>query len=307
MEHITVGKKFNAGRAVPVEVVENGALGHIQIKNRCFLLIILTEGRLNFRYKSTEIHAVAPAFICFDETEEPLLLSKRAARYICIYFHPTFLNVNMQFEMLRSKKYSELAQVHDMFLLRPFLEGPHCLPIVAFQLEKICHAASAMAEELTAQRDWYWSCRGRSYFMEIMIALERTADLFAKAAAIPYKKTTHTVKNKKLRDALLFIEGHYAEKLNLSAISKKIGLNHTTLTALCKAELGCTLTVYLTHYRIANAQKKLAFTDVPIKDIAGLTGFKTVQHFARIFKNVTGETPAEFRKDSVQKRKRDFL
>lgn len=30
-----------------------------------------------------------------------------------------------------------------------------------------------MRRELTEQRDWYRSCRGRSYFMEIIIALER--------------------------------------------------------------------------------------------------------------------------------------
>ena len=56
-------------------------------------------------------------------------------------------------------------------------------------------------------------------------------------------------------------------------------------------------------YRITIAKKQLAFTDVPIKDIASMVGFKTVQHFNRIFKEITGTPPAEFRKTSVQKRK----
>ena len=37
-----------------------------------------------------------------------------------------------------------------------------------------------------------------------------------------------------------------------------------------------------------------------------MTGFKTVQHFSRVFKAQTGTTPAEFRKNAVQKRKDDF-
>ena len=70
-----------------------------------------------------------------------------------------------------------------------------------------------------------------------------------------------------------------------------------------KAELGITAIEYLMQYRITIAKKHLAFTDVPIKDIANMVGFKTVQHFNRIFKEITGTTPAEFRKSSVQKRK----
>ena len=33
-----------------------------------------------------------------------------------------------------------------------------------------------------------------------------------------------------------------------------------------------------------------------------MVGFKTVQYFNRIFKEITGATPAEFRKSAVHKR-----
>lgn len=82
---------------------------------------------------------------------------------------------------------------------------------------------------------------------------------------------------------------------------------HTpTLTALMKEELGCTAIEYLMKYRITVAEKQLEFTSVPIKDIANMLGFKTVQHFSRVFKAQTGTTPAEFRKSAMQKRKDDF-
>ena len=63
---------------------------------------------------------------------------------------------------------------------------------------------------------------------------------------------------------------------------------------------------YLTKYRIIVAKKQLAFTQVPIKDIAFRTGFKTVQHFGRVFKERTAMTPAQFRDYSVQKRKKEI-
>ena len=160
-----------------------------------------------------------------------------------------------------------------------------------------------MMRELTEQRDWYWSCRGRSYFMEIIIALERMYGLIGYGLTHQKSDNTPIINNPKLRDAVLYIEGHYGENLTLSDISANAGINHTSLTALMKEELGCTAIEYLMKYRITIAKKQLSFTDVPIKDIANMVGFKTVQHFNRIFKEVAGTTPAEFRKSSVQKRK----
>ena len=45
------------------------------------------------------------------------------------------------------------------------------------------------------------------------------------------------------------------------------------------------------------------YRNMQAKDIANMVGFKTVQHFNRIFKEIAGTTPAEFRKSAVQKRK----
>ena len=163
-----------------------------------------------------------------------------------------------------------------------------------------------MLEELTEQRDWYWSCRGRSYFMEIIIALERMYGLIGYGLTHQKSDNAPIIKNPKLRDAVLYIESHYGDSINLSDISANVGINHTTLTALMKEELGCTAIEYLMQYRVTIAKKQLAFTDVPIKDISNMVGFKTVQHFNRIFKEHTGTTPAEFRKSTVKNRKDDL-
>jgi len=306
MRHITVGRKYNEGKVAKIECVRNDRLRNIHIKDKCFLLIILTAGKLEFKVENEQFCAVAPAFICFDETTDPVLISKRKAQYDCIYFHPEFLNVNMSFELLRKKEYVDIASTHDLFLLKPFTDKAYVIPIAEAQLEKITQAAEFMQEELQNQRDWYWSCRGRSYFMEIIIALERMYGLIGYGIKHQISDNAPIIKNAKLRDAVLYIEGHYGDNIILSDISANAGINHTTLTALMKEELGCTAIEYLMKYRITVAEKQLEFTSVPIKDIANMTGFKTVQHFSRVFKSHTGTTPAEFRKNTVQKRKDDF-
>jgi len=306
MQHITVGRKYNEGKVAKIECTQNDRLQNTHIKNNCFLLIILTAGKLEFKVENEQFCTAAPAFICFDETQNPVLISKRKAQYTCIYFHPEFLNVNMSFEMLRKKEYVDIASTHDLFLLKPFTNKAYVVPIAEAQLEKITQAARDMQEELKNQRDWYWSCRGRSYFMEIIIALERMYGLIGYGVTHQKSDNTPIVKNAKLRDAVLYIESRFDESITLPDIAKAAGMNHTTLTALMKEELGLTAIEYLMKYRITVAEKQLEFTSVPIKDIANMTGFKTVQHFSRVFKSQTGATPAEFRKSTVQKRKDDF-
>ena len=306
MQHITVGRKYNEGKVAKIECTQNDRLQNTHIKNNCFLLIILTAGKLEFKVENEQFCTAAPAFICFDETQNPVLISKRKAQYTCIYFHPEFLNVNMSFEMLRKKDYGDIASTHDLFLLKPFTDKAYIIPIAEAQLEKITQAAEFMQEELQNQRDWYWSCRGRSYFMEIIIALERMYGLIGYGVTHQKSDNTPIIKNAKLRDAVLYIESRFDESITLPDIAKAAGMNHTTLTALMKEELGLTAIEYLMKYRITVAKKQLEFTSVPIKDIANMTGFKTVQHFSRVFKSQTGATPAEFRKSAVQKRKDDL-
>ena len=306
MQHITVGRKYNEGKVAKIECVRNDRLQNTHIKNNCFLLIILTAGKLEFKVENEQFYAAAPAFICFDETADPVLISKQKARYTCIYFHPEFLNVNMSFEMLRKKDYGDIASTHDLFLLKPFTNKAYVVPIAEAQLEKITQAARDMQEELKNQRDWYWSCRGRSYFMEIIIALERMYGLIGYGVTHQKSDNTPIIKNAKLRDAVLYIESRFDESITQPDIAKAAGMNHTTLTALMKEELGLTAIEYLMKYRVTVAEKQLEFTSVPIKDIANMTGFKTVQHFSRVFKSHTGTTPAEFRKNAVQKRKEEI-
>ena len=54
-------------------------------------------------------------------------------------------------------------------------------------------------------------------------------------------------------------------------------------------------------YSITIAKKQL-----PIKDIANMVGFKTVQHFSRVFKENVNTTPASFRKETVERRKKEL-
>ncbi len=307
MEYFTVGQKFNAGKVAKIKCFENSNLENIDVKNNCFLLVILTSGKLEFSLSEKRITAMAPAFICFDEQENPKLLGKIKARYCAIYFHPEFLNVNMTFDFIRSKNYKDMALTHDMFMLKPFIDEFYTVPIIDTMIETIKRSAKMLLEELRQQSDWYWSCRSRSYFMEIIITLERMYECVDFGKKDAEKPKFGFLKSGKLRDAILFIEGHYMEDITLKDITTASGINHTTLTDLIKKETGMTPLKYLYFYRVQVAKKQLEFTDIPVKDVAFRTGFKRVSHFTRCFKEIIGTSPAEFRKLAVAKRRQEIF
>lgn len=300
----TVGREYNTGKIAQVECIANDTLSNLSIQGVCYLLLFISEGLATFHIGKKTISATAPCFVCFDESENPVLIKKRKLKCNSIYFHPQFLNINMTFSLIKSNFYGDIAHTHDMFLLKPFTDKVFAVPITEQYLDGLQNSFTEMKNELENQRDWYWSCRGRSYFMEIMIALERMYGLIGRGELLACDDYGGTIKNERIKKAVLFIESHYGSEITLMDIVKNTRVNHTSLTELFKEELNTTPIEYLWGFRIRVAKKHLAFTEVPLKDISIRCGFKTVQHFSRVFKEHTDNTPAKFRKNALEERKR---
>ena len=64
MEHITVGRKYNEGKVAFARCIKDDLLDNIDIKGKCFLLILLTKGKLEFKVGGDKITANSPSFLC---------------------------------------------------------------------------------------------------------------------------------------------------------------------------------------------------------------------------------------------------
>ena len=294
MKDMTLDKRTGAAR--PIKCVRNDTLSKIDIKNKGFLLVILTEGKAVFLSNGEEFSCEAPSFVCFDERDEPNLVSSCGMSNYTVRFHPTFLNVNMTFDRIRSDTYEKVAYEYDLFYCRPFLAHERNIPIPPIYIEKIISSCRDMKYELDTQRDSYWSCRGRSCFIEILVLLERSYSRILTASG----KNEYDTSVEIAREC---IESNYSKRITLADIISFSGSNKTTLSESFKKKYGMTVFEYLTSFRIEIAKKQIEFTNVPIKDIAYRCGFKNVQHFTRVFKRETGETPAAFRVRTLKRRK----
>ena len=300
----TFGRNYDIGKIAPIQCIKDDTLKDLEIKNVCFLLMIIYDGTAYFRVGDTSFEANGPCFVCFDETETPKLIRKRGLKCDSVYFNPTFLNINMTFSRIHNGDYEQLALVHDMFLLKPFTDKVgYVYPIFDENTNNLKRLFTLLNNALQEQKDWYWSCRSRSYFMEMMLLLERVYGLVEQNDSIGW---ANKISNPHLKKAVIYIENNYHDSLSLENIVISASLNHSTLTQLFKNELNMTPIEYLWHHRLVVSKKFLEFTNLPIKDIASRCGFKTVQHFSRKFEKIVGSTPSDFRTSAVADRKKTF-
>ena len=296
MNNVTIDKKNGIPR--PVRCVENDPLTDIDTKGKGFLLLILTGGDATFTSNGEEFTCCAPSFVCFDERDGAKLKSSVCMSNYLIRFHPTFLNVNMTFDRIRSDDYDRIAYEYDLFYCRPFLAHERNIPIPAAYLDRIIASCRDMIYELEAQRDSYWSCRGRSCFIEILVILERLCRMRVEDFS--------SISDSLAEAAKEFVEGNYSRSFDYTELTESVGCNKTTLNEAFKKKYGKTVFEYLTSYRIEIAKKQIEFTNMPIKDVAYRCGYKNVQHFTRVFKRETGETPAAFRVRTLKRRKAEL-
>ncbi len=298
----TVGREYNTEKIVAIQCIKNDTLKDIEIKNCCFLLLFIHEGTAYFQVGDISFEAIGPCLVCFGEREQPQLVRKHRLKCDAIYFHPQFLNVNMTFERIHSGDYEQIALCHDMFLLKPFTnEEKYVFPLFEEYADNMKRLFARLGNELQEQHDWYWSCRSRSFFLEIILMLERTYGMVGEDDSDTF---TNKTRNPDVKNVVIYIESHYYKNITLENITKAVAGNRVTLTRLFKSELGMTPIEYLWQYRIKVAKKCLAFTNLPIKAIAIDCGFRTVQHFSRKFEMCTNCTPTVYREQAVAERKK---
>ena len=95
------------------------------------------------------------------------------------------------------------------------------------------------------------------------------------------------------------LERRYMEPLTIPQIAKELHVSVNYLQNQFKKETGDTIRQYLTDVRIDRAKYLLRSGDGKIPDIADQVGYKDTDHFSRVFREATGITPNEYRKQKM--------
>jgi len=122
---------------------------------------------------------------------------------------------------------------------------------------------------------------------------ERFITLFREL--ITTENATHKASHKLLK-ALIYMQEHYHEDVNIDNVSLAIGVSSSYLHQLFKRDLGRTFLDYLTEYRINQAKRILQFeAEIKMMEVASRVGYRSPQHFSQVFKKLTGILPHQYR------------
>lgn len=106
-------------------------------------------------------------------------------------------------------------------------------------------------------------------------------------------KPTGSTKVEKIR---LYMENHYMETVSLESLSQEFFMEKTYLAHVFSRVTGTSPIKYLAVVRIRKVKELLRFTNDTLAEIAKQTGFSTEQYLSRVFKEMEGIPPREYRK-----------
>ena len=98
-----------------------------------------------------------------------------------------------------------------------------------------------------------------------------------------------------LSDALVWIRRNVARNVNATELFAYLKLSHTTVERAFRAELGTSVSQEIANVRIAEAQRLLEKTSLPLADVCARAGFSSKAYFTAAFRAATGTTPLKWR------------
>jgi len=102
----------------------------------------------------------------------------------------------------------------------------------------------------------------------------------------------------------LYLNDHFADNISLNQLSKIACMSRTKLQNAFKKYHHLTITEYIQHRRMSQAEFMLTNTDIPIHQIAQSVGYKNASRFTELFKKSSGLLPSEYRKASHKETKK---
>jgi transcriptional regulator GlxA family with amidase domain len=94
---------------------------------------------------------------------------------------------------------------------------------------------------------------------------------------------------------LEYIVTHLNENITNDALAEVAGLSVCHFARMFKQTVGVSPNRYVLQCRIEWARELLADTDMPLSEIAIVTGFSDQSHYTRWFREIIGVTPGSYR------------
>jgi len=144
--------------------------------------------------------------------------------------------------------------------------------------------------------------RTSGYPIVVKGSLERIlVEMFRKSNASPRERERDTSQQAaSVRRAMMYMQHHFREELKLEDAAREAQMAPNYFSACFKKTAGISFQHYLQELRISFAGSLLRASALPVTDICLASGFQTLSHFERVFKQKHGKSPKAYRQSMEQ-------
>ena len=111
------------------------------------------------------------------------------------------------------------------------------------------------------------------------------------------EKTEQLICLERLEEVFQYVEEYYRSEISLESISKVANFSVYHFTRFFKDTTGMSFGQYLSNFRIRKAERYLMNIEDSITEVAYKAGFNSIKTFNRVFKQLKGCSPTEYRKN----------
>lgn len=126
----------------------------------------------------------------------------------------------------------------------------------------------------------------------LILTIQMTLSVIPEQVSTYIDTSAYTDLTKKI---IQYVENTHTESFSLDELETALGYNKRYLCSVFKENTGITIVEYLHHVRVRHATRCFYYHDVPVSITAQCVGFTTSLHFTRVFKQLVGITPSQFR------------
>ncbi len=141
----------------------------------------------------------------------------------------------------------------------------------------------------TREAGWELAVRGRLFLLFSVLRRH-----LAEAARVP---DAASVKNEAfVRQVLTYVEEHYQQPISTRDIAAVFSYNENYFCRLFRRQFSRSFGDYLNSYRTQRARELLTQERLSVAQVAAEVGFGNFSYFSRLFREQTGMSPSEYRR-----------
>lgn len=244
---------------------------------------LVTEGQiaLSIEKESYILGVGAGGFINTGSLHAATLAEQPGCRLHCLVFHPRLVGGNADSVFWQNYLHPLTSQ--------PALKG------VVFDGSESWHAKALDAIETA------WQAAANEpvgYEFQVREALSGLIlQLCLNQSAIQKELPERELREaQRIRVMLQYIQEHYMEELNVAQVAASAMISESECLRCFHRTIGMPPVRYMKQFRIQKAAKLLRATNKKIGDIGAECGFLDTSYFTKVFREMNGCTPGEYRR-----------